>query len=145
MRGPALAEAKELLARYLSRHPAIALDVKSFVEASRTAATARRSRLATGWTAMFAACAFCGFIAWDRNLRIKTVYCANYAERFMVTECVGRLAESARDGEPFIYKIRSKGGRVVEMARISAGETLRHPDLPQYEPEHYLRAVALRV
>ena len=46
---------------------------------------------------------------WDANLRIHTLYCANYGERWAVPFCVGELDESQQRARTTSYRFKTQG------------------------------------
>ena len=80
--------------------------------------TRLRQRLAAGG-ALLAVASIGGLWWWDANLRVHTQYCANYAERWGVPECVGEVGLNGWQRSNATYRLRLRGGRVLEMARIS--------------------------
>jgi MTH538 TIR-like domain (DUF1863) len=101
-----------------------------------------RQQLGAG-TALLTAASIGGLWWWDANLRIKTQYCANYAERWGVPECVGELGAGEQQARTTSYRFKTQGGLVLEMARVNGTGALRGMQNSEYEEEPWTENVAL--
>jgi hypothetical protein len=60
---------------------------------------------------------------WDANVRLRSVYCSAYAERFGVPQCVGQLDEASRQRLGRFYQLTQQGGRVLTMKQMNSSGT----------------------
>ena len=61
---------------------------------------------------------------WDAYVRTKTSWFIAYGERWGVPLGIGQLDEAAAGTHPFVYRIKSRSGRVVEMVRHNGSSGL---------------------
>jgi len=97
--------------------------------------------------ALAAACVLLGAAGggvwwWDAYRRVKTEYCAAYAERFGVPECVGEIAGDGWQHQYRSFRLTLRAGRVLELARVNgSGTPTVDPETP-YEVEPWTEGVA---
>lgn len=82
------------------------------------------------------------FVWWDKTERVTTEWCVNYAEYWGVPKCVGKIARGDLKGRYAVYRLKSKAGRVREMARVSSYGALRDSLTANYEEEPWSEGVA---
>ncbi len=97
--------------------------------------------------ALAAACVLLGVAGggvwwWDAYWRVKTEYCANYAERFGVPECVGEITGDGWQHQYRSFRLTLRAGRVLELARVNGSGTPTATPETLYEVEPWTEGVA---
>jgi hypothetical protein len=80
---------------------------------------------------------------WNTQLRVNSVYCANYGERWGIPFCIGPLSASDRTVRTRVYRLRFEAGRLLDMARLNGSGTLADDADNDYESEPWTDRVAL--
>ena len=76
---------------------------------------AKWRNIAAATLVTLAAALSAGYWHWDNNIRTKTSYFANYGERWGVPFGIGPMDEGAARAQGFVYRLTTRGGRVVGM------------------------------
>ncbi|HWA01403.1 MAG TPA: TIR domain-containing protein [Caulobacterales bacterium] len=100
-----------------------------------------RMSIAIGAGSLLALLAAGGFV-WDQFFLVKAKYYANYTEHFGVPEGVRELSGSERARRNITYRISTRGGRPIEMARVNSAGLLRVYADQDYQSESWEAAVA---
>ena len=76
---------------------------------------AKWRNIAAATLVTLAAALSAGYWHWDNNIRTKVDYFASYGERWGVPFGIGPMDETAARAQGFVYRLTSRGGRVVQM------------------------------
>jgi hypothetical protein len=142
--GLALAEAAGWIAKRgddLPKADREFIDLSLLREARERAQRRRQQRQRLAFRSIAAALvllfAGAGMWWWDANFRIRTQYCTSYAERWGMPFCVGPIDGDAWQRRGVTYRIMTRGGQTLELARVNGSGNLRSPFETSYEGEDW--------
>ncbi|MGA7329462.1 MAG: TIR domain-containing protein [Rhodomicrobium sp.] len=79
---------------------------------------------------------------WNSFLRTKTLYCANYGERWGVPFCAGEMGEGAAEQQRSVYQFKIRAGLPQEVTRVNGSLTPRGDPETLYESEDWTKDAA---